>query len=33
VATGEQSWSEAWERGTLRVSGHRANLTAYLPLA
>ena len=33
VATGEQSWGEAWEGGTLRVSGHRADLTAYLPLA
>ncbi|NYG07067.1 hypothetical protein BJ986_001554 [Phycicoccus badiiscoriae] len=33
VATGALSWEGAWESGTLRVSGHRADLTAYLPLA
>jgi hypothetical protein len=33
VATGALSWDGAWEAGTLRVSGHRADLTAYLPLA
>ena len=33
VATGALSWDGAWESGTLRVSGHRADLTAYLPLA
>jgi hypothetical protein len=33
VATGELTWDGAWESGTLRVSGHRADLTAYLPLA
>lgn len=33
VATGELSWGDAWEGGTLRVSGHRADLAAYLPLA
>ena len=32
VATGALSWDAAWEAGTLRVSGHRADLTAYLPL-
>ena len=32
VATGALSWDGAWESGTLRVSGHRADLTAYLPL-
>ena len=33
VATGALTWDGAWESGTLRVSGHRADLTAYLPLA
>lgn len=33
VATGALTWDSAWESGTLRVSGHRADLTAYLPLA
>lgn len=33
VATGAIGWDAAWESGTLRVSGHRADLTAYLPLA
>ncbi|WP_457255043.1 sterol carrier family protein [Pedococcus sp. P5_B7] len=33
VATGTLTWDGAWESGTLRVSGHRADLTAYLPLA
>jgi hypothetical protein len=32
VATGALSWDGAWEAGTLRVSGHRADLAAYLPL-
>jgi hypothetical protein len=32
VATGRLSWNGAWDAGTLRVSGHRADLTAYLPL-
>ena len=33
VATGRLSWQDAWEAGSLRVSGHRADLAAYLPLA
>ncbi|SDP48110.1 hypothetical protein SAMN04489867_2610 [Pedococcus dokdonensis] len=33
VATGALGWDDAWQSGTLRVSGHRADLTAYLPLA
>ena len=33
VATGALGWDAAWESGTLRVSGHRADLAAYLPLA
>jgi len=33
VATGARTWSDALEAGTLRVSGHRADLAAYLPLA
>ena len=33
VATGALTWDGAWESGTLRVSGHRADLAAYLPLA
>ena len=32
VATGALSWDGAWDAGSLRVSGHRADLTAYLPL-
>ncbi|HEV7147729.1 MAG TPA: sterol carrier family protein [Pedococcus sp.] len=32
VATGQLGWDEAWHGGALRVSGHRADLTAYLPL-
>ncbi|QGN59558.1 sterol carrier family protein [Nostocoides sp. HKS02] len=32
VATGQLGWQAAWEAGSLRVSGHRADLTAYLPL-
>jgi len=32
VATGALSWDGAWEAGVLRVSGHRADLAAYLPL-
>jgi putative sterol carrier protein len=32
VATGDLGWQEAWDSGRLRVSGHRADLTAYLPL-
>lgn len=33
VATGALGWDDAWHDGALRVSGHRADLTAYLPLA
>ena len=33
LATGALGWIQAWEAGTLRVSGHRADLAAYLPLA
>jgi hypothetical protein len=33
VATGALGWDEAWESGRLQVSGHRADLSAYLPLA
>jgi hypothetical protein len=33
VATGAISWQDAWEAGSLQVSGHRADLAAYLPLA
>ncbi|MEO5982742.1 MAG: sterol carrier family protein [Pedococcus sp.] len=32
VATGSLSWQGAWDAGGLRVSGHRADLTQYLPL-
>jgi hypothetical protein len=32
VVTGALGWDAAWQQGTLRVSGHRADLTAYLPL-
>ncbi|WP_270886944.1 sterol carrier family protein [Pedococcus sp. 5OH_020] len=33
VSTGSLSWEAAWQQGTLRVSGHRADLSPYLPLA
>lgn len=33
VATGGLGWEDAWQSGTLRVSGHRADLAPYLPLA
>jgi len=33
VATGVVSWQAAWDAGSLRVSGHRADLDQYLPLA
>lgn len=33
LATGELSWYDAEERGLLRASGERADLTAYLPLS
>ena len=32
VATGGVTWQDAWDSGKLRVSGHRADLAAYLPL-
>jgi hypothetical protein len=32
VATGSLSWQGAWDAGSLRVSGHRADLGEYLPL-
>ncbi|MDQ6933972.1 MAG: sterol carrier family protein [Actinomycetota bacterium] len=32
LATGELSWYDAEERGLLRASGERADLTPYLPL-
>ena len=32
IVTGGLAWDDAWEAGALRVSGHRADLTAYLPL-
>jgi hypothetical protein len=32
VATGRLAWQNAWDSGKLQVSGHRADLTAYLPL-
>lgn len=32
VATGSLSWQGAWDAGSLRVSGHRADLAEYLPL-
>jgi len=32
LATGRQSWSEAVAAGAVRVSGERAELSAYLPL-
>jgi hypothetical protein len=33
VATGLVSWQAAWDAGSLRVSGHRADLDEHLPLA
>lgn len=33
LATGALGWDDAWERGVLRVSGQRADLSAHLPLA
>ena len=33
VATGRLDWDVAWESGRLQVSGTRADLAAYLPLA
>jgi hypothetical protein len=32
LVTGALGWDAAWQQGTLRVSGHRADLTTYLPL-
>jgi hypothetical protein len=32
LVVGELGWEEAWQAGTLRVSGHRADLAPYLPL-
>lgn len=32
LVTGASHWASAWESGLLRVSGTRADLTAYLPL-
>jgi hypothetical protein len=32
LVVGELGWDEAWQAGTLRVSGHRADLAPYLPL-
>jgi hypothetical protein len=32
IVTGGLAWDAAWEQGVLRVSGHRADLTPYLPL-
>ncbi len=32
LATGRQSWGEAVVAGALRLSGERADLSAYLPL-
>jgi hypothetical protein len=29
---GQLGWEQAWQDGTLRVSGHRADLEPYLPL-
>jgi Bacterial SCP ortholog len=33
LATGSLTWAQAWDAGRLAVSGHRADLTAYLPLS
>lgn len=32
LATGTLAWEAAWQQGSLRVSGHRADLGGYLPL-
>lgn len=32
LAVGALSWERAWQDGSLRVSGHRADLQPYLPL-
>lgn len=32
LVVGQLGWEQAWEAGTLRVSGHRADLAPYLPL-
>lgn len=32
VATGELSWQDAVDRGLVRASGERTDLSAYLPL-
>ncbi|MCE1177676.1 MAG: sterol carrier family protein [Micrococcales bacterium] len=32
LATGRLAWTEAWDAGRLRVSGHRAELSRWLPL-
>jgi hypothetical protein len=33
LATGELTWTEAEEAGSVRASGERADLTPYLPLS
>ena len=32
LATGETTWTDAFEEGRIRASGERADLSAYLPL-
>ena len=32
LVVGQLGWEEAWLAGSLRVSGHRADLAPYLPL-
>ena len=32
LATGELKWSEAMDRGSIRASGARADLSEYLPI-
>lgn len=32
LVVGDLAWESAWEQGSLRVSGHRSDLTPYLPL-
>lgn len=32
LVVGDLGWQEAWQAGTVRVSGHRADLAPYLPL-
>lgn len=32
LATGAMAWDSAWDEGLVRMSGTRADLTAYLPL-